>query len=170
MATINSALFVIFAGVTSIALLIAVDLILPKAVERTRQKLETSPMRCFVLGLINLLFWVAVLVIYFVWSQSNGGPDMVTYLIGTAMLILLLIAVIIPGIPALAAFAQIIGTRMGGEGSRLKVDARGGLLLVLAGLTPYVGWLVFTPVLVSTAVGAGLLTFFQRKAAPSPGV
>jgi hypothetical protein len=36
-------------------------------------------------------------------------------------------------------------------------------LLVLAGLTPYVGWFIFTPALLCTAIGAGLLTFFQHK-------
>jgi hypothetical protein len=36
-------------------------------------------------------------------------------------------------------------------------------LLVLACLTPYVGWFIFTPALLCTAIGAGLLTFFQRK-------
>jgi hypothetical protein len=33
----------------------------------------------------------------------------------------------------------------------------------LACLTPYVGWFIFTPALLCTAIGAGLLTFFQRK-------
>jgi hypothetical protein len=88
------------------------------------------------------------------------------FVIGTPLWILLLIGVIIPGVPGLAALAQLTGARFNGSASPLGQDLRGGLLLVLACLTPYVGWFIFTPALLSTAIGAGLLTFFQRKAAP----
>jgi hypothetical protein len=152
-----------FAGITIIALLGTIGLFLPKPVERARQKLEANPVKSFLVGLTNLIFWFAILVIWFVWTQNKGGPIMGLYLIGTALAILLLIGLILPGIPGLVALAGLTGKRWNAFASPLGQDLWGGLLLVLACLTPYVGWFIFTPALLSTAIGAGLLTFFQRK-------
>ena len=154
---------ILFGGITLIALLGTIDLFLPKPVARARQKLEAAPVRSFLVGLINILFWFVILVLWFVWTQYKGGPDIMVYVIGTALAILLLIGVIIPGVPGLAALAQLTGTRFNSSASPLGQDLLGGLLLVLACLTPYVGWFIFTPALLSTAIGAGLLTFFQRE-------
>jgi hypothetical protein len=163
MLTIITVIYLLLGGATLIALIGTIDLFLPKPVTRARQKLEAAPMRSFLVGLINMIFWVALLVLWFEWTQSNGGPDMMPYVIGTALAILLLIGLIIPGIPGLVALAGLTGRRWNASASPLGQDLRGGLLLVLACLTPYVGWFIFTPALLATAIGAGLLTFFQRK-------
>jgi hypothetical protein len=149
-------------GVTMIVMLSTIDLFLPKPVTRARQKLETAPVRSFLVGLINLIFWFVLLVIWFEWTQYNGGPEMMPYLIGTTLGILLIVGLVIPGIPGLVALAGLTGGRWNTSASPIGQDLRGGLLLVLACLTPYVGWFIFTPALLSTAIGAGLLTFFQR--------
>ena len=166
MITTLTILYILFGGATLIALLGTVDLFLPKPVHRARQKLETSPVRSFLVGLINLLFWFVILVFWFVWTQYKGGPEAMGFVIGTALAILLLIGVIVPGVPGLAALAQLTGFRFNGSASPLGQDLRGGFLLVLACLTPYIGWFIFTPTLLSTAIGAGLLTFFQRTPKP----
>ena len=88
------------------------------------------------------------------------------YVIGSALAILLLVGVIVPGVPGLAALAQLTGARFNGSATPLGQDLRGGLLLVLVCLAPYVGWFIFTPAILSTAIGAGMLTFFQRKGNP----
>jgi hypothetical protein len=166
MNTINAIILILFGGSTSIALATTIDLFLPGPVERARRKLESSATRSFVAGLVNLVFWFVVLVLWFVWTQYNGGPNVMAYVIGTALAVLLLLAVIVPGLPGLVAVCQLIGERMGATESTLSKDIRGGLLLLLACLTPYVGWYIFTPAVVSTAVGAGLLTFFQPRPKP----
>jgi hypothetical protein len=164
--TTISILYLLLAGLTIIALLGTVDLFLPKPVKRARQKLEASPGRSFLVGIINVVFWCVVLVLWFEWTRYNGGPDIMAYLIGSALVVLLLIGIIIPGVPGLVALAGLTGARWNASASPLGQDLRGGLLLVLACLTPYIGWFIFTPALLSTAVGAGLLTFFQRKTKP----
>jgi hypothetical protein len=164
--TTISILYLLLAGLTIIALLGTVHLFLPKPVTRARQKLEARPGRSFLVGIINVLFWFVVLVIWFVWTQNNGGPDVMAYLIGSALVVLLLIGLVIPGFPGLVALAGLTGARWNASASPLGQNLRGGLLLVLACLTPYVGWYIFTPALICTAIGAGLLTFFQRKEKP----
>lgn len=163
MLTTVTIFYLLLGGVTLIALIGTVDLFLPKPVTRARQKLEAAPLRSFMVGLINIIFWFVLLVIWFEWTQYKEGPDIIPYLIGTAMAILLIIGLIIPGIPGVVAIAGLTGRRWNASASPLGQDLRGGFLLVLACLTPYVGWFVFTPALLCTAIGAGLLTFFQRK-------
>jgi hypothetical protein len=163
MLTTITILYIILASVTLIALLGTVGLFLPQPVESARQKLEVSPAKSFVVGMINLVFWFVILVFWFEWTQFNGGPDVMAFLIGTALGILLIIGLIIPGIPGLVAMARLTGKRWNASASLLGQDLRGGILLVLACLVPYVGWFIFTPALLSTAIGAGLLTFFQPK-------
>jgi hypothetical protein len=158
-----SILTILFGGMTIIALLATIHLFLPKQEMRARLKLETSPRRSFLVGIINLVFWFVVLVIWFVWTQNNGGLDVMAYLIGSALVALLLIGIIIPGVPGLVALAGLTGARWNASASPLGQNLSGGLLLVLACLTPYVGWFILTPALLSTAIGAGLLTFFQQK-------
>ena len=86
-----------------------------------------------------------------------------TYVIGTALGLLMLIGLIIPGVPGLVALAGLTGNRWKPSASPLGQDLRGGLLLLLACLTPYIGWFILTPAILCAAVGAGLLTFFQRS-------
>jgi hypothetical protein len=158
-----SILYILFGVIPFIALLGTFGLFLPKPVERARQKLETAPVRSFLVGLVNVIFGFVVLVIWFVWTQYNGGPDVMVYLIGSVLVVGLLIGLVIPGFPGLVALAGLTGTRWNASASPLGQELRGSFLLVLACLVPYVGWYIFTPALLCTAMGAGLLTFFQRK-------
>ena len=166
MTTIVTILYILLGGLAFIALLGTIGLVLPKPVERARQKLEASPGRCFLVGIINAVFWCVVLVLWFEWTQYNGGPDIMAYLIGSALVVLLMIGIIIPGVPGLVGLAGLTGARWNASASPLGQDLRGGLILVLACMTPYVGWFILTPALLSASIGAGLLTFFQRKAKP----
>ena len=161
-----SILYILLGAIPFIALLGTFGLFLPKPVERARQKLEIAPARSFLVGLVNGIFGFVVLVIWFVWTQYKGGPDVMVYLIGSVLAVLLLIGLVIPGFPGLVALAGLTGARWNASASPLGQDLRGGLFLVLACLTPYVGWYIFTPALICTAIGAGLLTFFQRKEKP----
>jgi hypothetical protein len=166
MTTIITILYILLGGLAFIALLGTIGLVLPKPVERARQKLEATPGRSFLVGIINVIFWFVILAIWFAWSQYNGGPDILPYVIGSALGVLLVIGLIIPGIPGLVGLARLTGARWNSSASPLGQDLCGGLILVLACMTPYVGWFILTPAMLSAAIGAGLLTFFQRKAKP----
>jgi hypothetical protein len=85
MMTVLSILSVLLGGMTMIALMATFDLFFPKPVTRARQKLEIAPGKSFLVGSINVIFWFVILVIWFEWTQANGGPDMMPYLIGTTL-------------------------------------------------------------------------------------
>jgi len=156
-------LLIVCSGIAFIALLTAVGLLLPGTVEKSRLKLETSLGKAFLVGLVNLLSGLGINALFLAWWQSTQ-PETVFWLIIWAVLMLLYIVLLLPSIPAMSALAQFLGMRMGESRSPLQRNLHGSLLLVLACLTPYLGWFIFTPAVLCTAVGAGLLALFQRKA------
>ena len=63
MESINLILFLVFCGITTVALLIVLNLLLPAQVERAREKLESRPVRCLVIGLVGLGLSFAILLL-----------------------------------------------------------------------------------------------------------
>ena len=159
-------LLVLFGGITMIAMLIAIDLLLPLRVELNRKRLETGLGRSFLLGLINLIFWLVLGAIFLSVARHTRGwiASPLNVLGGLFLIVLLLLLVF--SLPALAAVARHLGSRMGTAKSAFQTVLQGGILLVLSGMTPYIGWFIFTPVIVCTAVGATILSLFQHQSAP----
>jgi len=50
----------------------------------------------------------------------------------------------------------------------LSANLRGGLLLTLAGLTPFLGWYLFTPFALLTGLGAAIMTTFRQRMSRLP--
>lgn len=160
-------LLIVFGGATLIALLNVIGLILPLAVERARLRLEAGLGKSFLLGLVNLLFF-GVIALILIWlaglirdSWSGLFAFVAVMLAFIALLIVLLLAILT--LNGLSALAVLLGGRIGAAPSPFWSQARGGLLLVLAGLTPYVGWFLFTPFAVCISLGASLRALFQKQ-------
>jgi hypothetical protein len=163
-------LLVLSGGVALIALLAAVHLLLPVPVEKTRLRLEAGLGRAFLLGIVNLLFFGAVAFLL-VWLAGlirdswSGLAAFLSVLLGLVALVILLCLVVF-AVNGLSALAALLGERIGKAKTPFQSDLRGGLLLVLACLTPYLGWFGFTPFVLSLGLGATALALFQKKAAP----
>ena len=162
-ALLTLVLIALVLGIPLVAMIAAIGLLLPAPVERARLKLESSLGKALLLGLVNFLSLVAINAAFEAWWAASKPPTLV-WVILQAVLILAYIGLLLPGIPALVALAQLVGMRMGESKSPWRRDLRGGALLFLACLTPYVGWFIFAPAVLSMAIGAGLMTFFPRRA------
>jgi hypothetical protein len=179
METVNSLLYLFFGGVTTIALLFLLNLLLPGRVERVREKLEGHYVRSFVIGLITLGLSCAILLLlaYIInlpifktkVSENMAYIDLGHMLMpGIFTLFLILIALILVSISAigLAALANSLGRRIESTRPFLNPNFAGATLLVLSGLAPFLGWFVFAPVALCIGFGSTVQAFFQRKAAP----
>jgi hypothetical protein len=160
-------LLVLLGGVTLIAMLAAIHLLLPCPVEKARLKLDTALGTSFLLGLVNMLFFSAIAAML-IWltqltrDQSFGiAPFLDAVLAILALAILVTTAVFV--LNGFVAMATLFGSRLGETKSPFIRDLRGGLLLVLACLTPYIGWYIFTPVVICMGLGASVLALFQKK-------
>jgi len=152
---INLLLVIFFSGATLTALLAAVALLIPGPVGRSRQALQAAPWRAFWLGLVNLVFFLALVLALVKVAQAVVPP--VAAVLGLLALLILgsLLLVTLLGLTGLVA---LLRERMGAGRSPLAGQVWAAVLLLLAGLTPVVGWWVFTPVTVIIALGAGVIT------------
>ncbi len=155
-------LLVPFAGITIIALFAAVNLLLPEPVEKTRANLENTPGRSLLLGLVNFIFF-AVLALAFFWLSEQAGS-------GIGGIFMFVAAIIIVGVAifalfGLSAFAKLLGERIGNAKTPFTSHLRGGALLLLAALSPYIGWFLFLPLILWAGFGASISALLRRKKA-----
>ena len=155
---------VTFCGTTLLASLEATLRLFPDAVEQARQHLENSLSRSLLLGLVNFIFF-AVVVMLFVWLGEQLG-NVLGGVFGVLVL-LILVALILLLILGLCALSNLVGGRMGEAKSPLVAHRYGGLLLILSGLAPFVGWFIFTPLILWTSLGASIQTIFRRNRVPT---
>jgi hypothetical protein len=158
-------LSVIFCGITLLASLEATLRLFPESVERTRQHLEQSLGRSLLLGLVNFIF-LAVIVFLFVWLGEQLGE--VIGGIFSVLALLILVGLTLLLILGVCALSNLVGGRMGEANSPLIAHRYGGLLLILSGLAPFVGWFVFTPLILWTSLGASVQTILRRNKISTP--
>jgi hypothetical protein len=176
MDTINSILFLIFCGISTVALLVVLNLLLPVKVERAREKLESQPVRCLVIGLVALGLSISVLLLlgYLINLPilQTMAVENVSYLyavhglarvIFTLLLFLIGLGLFSISAIGLAALASSLGQRVGKASSSTNPNLVGATLVVLSGLAPYLGWFIFAPIALGMGFGANILVLFQHK-------
>jgi len=152
-------LIILFGGTGLISIFIIVNLILPTPIERTRSILETNMGRSLLLGFVNFLFAGIVGVVLALPARVGGiVAGIFVFLIG---LVALTVAVLT--LFGLVALTSLLGNRIGEMKSPVTTHIRGGILLLLACLTPYLGWFIFIPLVLWTALGATVQTLFRKK-------
>jgi len=158
-------ILILAGGVTFIAFLAALGLLVPDPIGKTRQVLTAMFGRSFLIGLVNFLFFFIVAALLVRFSGAVSGAIAIILL---SFAVLILLALTIFTVVGLAGLVDLLGERMGGAKSPLAANLRGGLMLVLACLAPYVGWYILAPFVLLTGLGAAILALFQRKPAPVP--
>jgi hypothetical protein len=149
-------LIVLFSGATLAALLVLLPALLPRHVQRTKLIVQKSPGRAFLIGLVNALFF-GVLIAIFLQGAELGG------LIAAIILLALLMVTAV----GLAGLSQIVQGRLYPDGGSVKVGMKTAVLLIAAGLLPFLGWFVLTPALLLISLGAAITAFVRKKTADS---
>jgi Na+/proline symporter len=154
-------LLVPLGAVTIVALLAAVNVLFPEAIEKTRANLDDSPGRSLLLGLVNFIFFGLLGLVFFWLSEQTGGG----FIGGIFILFtgITLIGMTIFSLLGLSASARLLGERIGNAKTPFAADLRGGALLLLASLAPYVGWFLFLPLILWAGFGAAISALMRRK-------
>jgi hypothetical protein len=179
MDSLNSVLFLLFCGITTIAFLTVLNLLLPIKVEQAREKLENQPVRCLVIGVValGLSFSILLLLGYLINLpvMQTMATEKVSYffavhdlfrVILTLLLILLGLSLLSISAIGLAALAKSLGQRVGKTNSSINPNLVGATLLVMSGLAPYLGWFIFAPIALGIGFGANVQVLFQHKDTP----
>ncbi len=153
-----SLLFLVaLAVVSAVALLTVLNLMFPKALERTSQAADTMPGRSFLIGLIWYIFLGAVITGL---TMLGNNLDIGLFQIPALLLIVLTFALAVFGI---AGMVLLIGGRMLPEQAWLKRTIWGGVIVVLACLLPYVGSHGLFPLLGMMGSGAFVIGLVRRE-------
>jgi hypothetical protein len=155
-------ILLVLVGVCLIAFFVVLTSLLPTASARSRAALTRSPWRAFFIGLANYLFLGGIALVLL-----NAGNE-VLGLVG-ALIVAFLTVITAIGLTGLVA---ITGERVVAlqhqDSSRLKQLIWGTIALALAGLLPFVGWFLLTPVLLMIAFGAAVLAWRNRRQNQEP--
>jgi hypothetical protein len=155
-------ILIVFGGVGLISIFTVIGLLLPLPVQRTRTTLESSLGRSLLLGALNFLC-IGVVDVFFIWLAQLFSSVKV---IGGILVIiggLITLTLALLTILGLVSLANLLGHRIGEPKNDFETLLRGGALLFLAGLTPYLGWFVFAPLAIWISLGAAIQTLFKRK-------
>lgn len=144
-------------GVGLSAMFLAILALFPAVVGRTQRAADKSPGRSFLLGLVNVLF-LSALGLGFGALAEGGGRD---FLQLPALLAFSLLAILLAF--GLAALAGLVGGRLFPEASRAGGQLKGSIVLILAGLTPFLGWFLLFPYAGMLGVGAVFLGWSRRR-------
>jgi hypothetical protein len=117
------------------------------------------PGRSFVVGLVNLVFFGAVMLVLFSLADRFHGAGLRA--LGGIFLALLSIGVSF----GLAGVAQVVGARIKDETVGLVRTAWGTVLLGLACALPFIGWFGLLPYAASLGLGGFILSFVTKSSA-----
>jgi hypothetical protein len=179
---LSIALTVVGCLVLHAALLVWTALVLPRPVERARQRIESHPIRCFFVGLATLAATLPLMFLFFkfrdplvVWTdnalQSLSDTLHVTRFYNDAWRLAnaLLWPLLAPAMTALilggSAFAQLFAIRarpLMRDDRPLTGLAWGALCTASGYLVPFAGWFVFAPIVGLISIGAGLQALLSR--------
>lgn len=167
MADVFSVTFIL-AGllITLPALWLLLRALFPGAVDRCRDRIASTPVRCFFLGLLPgfVLFGGAAAL-----ANAAGPP-------GKALAFLLIVAGVLLGGVGLAGFSAVVGDRLpsaADDGRPWRGLVRGAVCLELSFLLPIIGWFGVLPIALTTGLGAALLAILSpgsRAPATAPAV
>lgn len=149
-------------GFTLVALFAVVGALFPEATARTRRSMDTSPGPAFAVGLVNSLFMGGIAL------ALAGLADGLGFSLLRAPAVALFAILIVLLTFGLTGTAQMVGARLFPQRSPTAHGLLGGIGLVLACLTPFVGWFGVLPYASFLGIGGFILSLFRGRAEAGP--
>jgi hypothetical protein len=153
---LNLILGILGVALSLVAFFAVVGALFANRVSRTQSIIEAMPGRSFTVGLVNLVFFGTVTLVFFSLSERLHGGGM--RLLGVIFLAALSIGVAF----GLTAMAEVLGARIRDQAVGLARTAWGTILLALACALPFIGWFVLLPYAASLGLGGFILSLFSR--------
>jgi MFS family permease len=150
-------------GVTLIAMFSVLSALFPRLIGRSREIAEASPKRSFIIGAVNGVFSLAVIAALSALAEQGAK----WLALPTVLLLVLLVIGLAIG---LATMVQVVGARLFPDDGERRQVAKGSAVLILACLTPFVGWFGLLTYIALVGLGAFVAGFFpgHTSEAPSP--
>lgn len=152
----NVLVSVITVGTCIVALFMALRALFGELIEDTRRIAEQAPGRSFLIGLVNFLFAYGLVSLLGAWAGGSG----LRFLESLSLVIIVLF--VIGLVFGLSGMVDLVGERLLPERSGWRKVAGSAATLILACITPFVGWFGLFPYLGFRGLGAFILMLFAR--------
>lgn len=139
-----------------VALFSLLRVLFPDQVGNARAAATEMPGRSFALGTVNLLLLSVIVAAFGALGEGRAG---IFQLLALILLGLLVIALAF----GLTGMSVLIGERLLPDASHARQTAWGSATLVLASLTPFLGWFALFPYLAILGLGGFLIGLFRRS-------
>jgi len=134
----------------------------PRIVRTARRAAAAMPGRSLLLGVVNLLFLTALVVVLTAAGERASSRSGVLEILALAPALVLASGLTV----GLAAMSALIGDRLVPLRGPISQVLIGAAAIVLAGLTPFLGWFLFFPYIALVGLGGVVIGLFSR--APEP--
>ena len=141
--------------VTGTAVLLTLIGFFPNMAAQSQAVIERSPGRALLVGLVNLLFF-GTLILTLLALGENVAP---IFTIPALILMFLLLVATMLGLPGLVL---LLGQRLWPEKQPVKRSMYAAVLLLLASLSPFLGWFILMPLLLIVALGSCVMLMMGR--------
>ncbi len=149
-----------------VAYFLAIRALFPRRVARARAVADQMPGRSFAIGLVNSLFFGAILLVLLGLGGNINNEFFRSILTLPAILILTLLGI---GLSfGLAGIVELIGERLAPAQTAFRRTLWGTLALSLGSSLPFVGWFLLLPYAGLLGLGAFIVGFFYREQSVGP--
>lgn len=160
---VGPVLLIALGAICLIALFVALGAFFPRRIDRTRREADRAPGRSFLIGLVNVLFLVGL-------ALALQGSGLAMRVGALRVLIFILAALGIVAVTfGLASMVELAGERLFPKTDPMPRTIGGGAVMILACLTPYVGWFGFFPYVAMRGLGAFLLGWWTGRGEGAAG-
>ena len=133
----------------------------PARVDKSAEHLRAALWRSFWIGLVNFLFFGAIVLLLFALSEGVRRTFFgAVLLIPAATIAIAIFAFLSLGLASLSA---VLGERLFPEAAAWKRSFFATLLLGVGCTIPVLGWFLLFPFAALTGFGAVVLTYYQRN-------
>ena len=145
-----------FVFASLVALFSLLRVLFPDQVGSAQGAATEMPGRSLALGMVNLLLIGVIVAAFGALGEGRAGIFQLFALILFGLLVIALAF-------GLAGMSVLIGERLIPDASHTRQTAWGAAALVLASLTPFVGWFGLFPYLAIQGLGGFLIGLFRRS-------
>jgi len=157
---ISMILIVLVGGGALATLLVVLVLLQPGVTGQCKIAIEKDTRRSFWLGLVNLLFFLA-LAAFMMGASATLVPWLQAAM--TVFAVAIVATLVMVAMLGLGGMVLLLAERTGKASTLLIGLIRSAVLLVAGALAPFVGWWLFAPVVLILGLGSGILVLFRRK-------
>lgn len=157
---ISLLLIILVGGGALAALLVVLALLQPGVTSQCKIAIEKDTRRSFWLGLVNLIFFLA-LAAFMMGASATLVPWLQAAMAVFAVAIIATLVMV--AMLGLGGMVLLLMERTGKAPTPLIGLIRSAGLLVAGAVTPFVGWWLFAPVMIILGLGSGILVLFRRK-------